>query len=287
MEEKVNLIISYHKNMVHTERINQVKITPVVSSTTDPSKIKGYDMFPLLYCNVFLAARKKSGKSSVIANILQKCIDKTTKVYFFCATHEKDDTYKAIKDNLEKRKIFSEFHTSLGNKGENLARLIEDLQKVQPEDESDSDDEPPQSVIKFNDDEIRINIKRKKPKKLAPKVVVIFDDIGDQLRNKYVSQLLKTNRHYKAKILVSSQHYFDIEPSARRQIDYFLVFKGINEEKLIELYKAADLNVSEKEFLDMYDYATKERYNFMYVSVTDCDYRKNFSERFRICEEKE
>ena len=42
----------------------------------------------------------------------------------------------------------------------------------------------------------------RKQKKFSPEYVFIFDDLGNDLRNRSITQLLKTSRHYKAKVIV-------------------------------------------------------------------------------------
>jgi hypothetical protein len=49
--------------------------------------------------------------------------------------------------------------------------------------------------------------------------------------------LLKWNRHYKAKVIISSQWLHDLLPESRKQIDLFLIFKGFPAKKLAEIYK--------------------------------------------------
>ncbi len=40
-----------------------------------------------------------------------------------------------------------------------------------------------------------IERKERKPKRLAPEYVFIFDDLGADLRDKSITQLFKTSRH--------------------------------------------------------------------------------------------
>ena len=93
--------------------------------------------------------------------------------------------------------------------------------------------------------------------------------------------MLKTNRHYKSKCIISSQYVNDLVPMARRQIDYYLLFGGINEQKLKEIYMNADLNISEDHYIKLYLDATNEKYNFFYID-TNGEYRRNFNQKYLI-----
>eukprot|EP00732_Lithocolla_globosa_P006020 Lithocolla_globosa_v1_NODE_6679_length_1051_cov_377.237186.p1 type:complete len:250 gc:universal NODE_6679_length_1051_cov_377.237186:273-1022(+) len=210
----------------------------------------------LFFINIFLCAKKRSGKTSVISHILKKCIDKKTRVVVFCPTADKDPTWQAIQESLEKRKIQNEFHTSLGPRGIILDNLIDELQQEKLDSDTEDDEDEPEKIIEFGDNQISVRIRKYKPKKISPKIVIICDDVGGELRSKSVSRLLKIHRHLRSKVILSSQYFNDIDPAARRQLDYFLIFQGINLQKLEEMHRQADLDVSFEKFTQMYKQAT-------------------------------
>ena len=54
------------------------------------------------------------------------------------------------------------------------------------------------------------------PKKpVAPECIFIFDDMSAELRKEDINCLLKKHRHYKCKIILSSQSTTDLNPSSR------------------------------------------------------------------------
>jgi hypothetical protein len=121
--------------------------------------------------------------------------------------------------------------------------------------------------------------KRKPPKYRAPKFIFCFDDIGDELQYPSVTTLMKKNRHFKCKLLIASQNFNDLALQARKQLDYFLVWKGFgsSKAKLEEIYRNLDLSVSFPTFVGLYRFATKEKYCWLYVDVVYSLFRKNFS----------
>ena len=77
---------------------------------------------------------------------------------------------------------------------------------------------------------------------------------------------------------ISSQWPNDMVPQSIKQLDYMLVFKGINSEKLEHIHKLLDLSISFEKFEELYNYATgTDKWSFLYVSARDQKYRKNFN----------
>jgi len=264
------------------KKINTVKISlpENVNTNFDVKKVRGGNMFPEPYCNIFICAKKKSGKSTVIYNIINKCIDTDTKVYIFCSTVSKDASWIATTKYLDKKEIFYEKHQSLKDEdGKDILKdIIKDLQKEDDEDEEEEIKVKKKHIKTEADDE---EDKPKKKRKLACENLFIFDDISSEIKsNKTIFSLLKQNRHYKSKVIISSQYIHDIPPQARLQTDYFLVFQGINVEKLDIIYKDADVNITFEEFVELYMKATEDKYNFLYIDVRNSTFRKNFNQEF-------
>ena len=110
----------------------------------------------------------------------------------------------------------------------------------------------------------------------------MLDDLGDRLRNSAVDTLLKTNFHYKAKVIISSQHLNDLKPEARKQLDFVLIFGGNSKEKLMTLHQDIDLSIPFEVFYGLYRDATQERYHFLYVD-TRCEvFRKDFNYQYKL-----
>jgi len=273
--------------MFNTKKINNKIVKPIPVTSIDKEKIKGYDLFPNIYANIFICAKKKSGKTSLIAKIIRECIDKDTRVFVFCPTHNKDESYKKIKMMLDKKEVRNFFFDSIVDEEgvDNLNLVIEELTK-EP-DQSDEEEETENEgvnleelIINYDDpNKIRVKIKKKKPSKIAQKVLIIFDDISTELKNRNVAKLLKTNRHFKSKVIISSQYLHDVEPGSRRQIDYWILFGGHDENKLELIHQNASLSQDFNTFKNIYDFATTKKYDFLYVDTNNNEYRRNFNEK--------
>jgi hypothetical protein len=119
--------------------------------------------------------------------------------------------------------------------------------------------------------------KEYKPKKLAPENIFVFDDISNELKNPALLALCKKSRHFKASVYISSQFIHDLLPQTLKQLSYFICFRSMTREKLEHIYKMLDLSVDLEKFYDLYDYATKDPYCFLYVDMKNQTYRKNFN----------
>ena len=271
---------------MNVKKINNVEIKPIQVEKVEKKDILGSELFDEIYANIFICAKKKSGKSTVIYNIIKKCCDKRTKVIVFCSTYLKDANWKEIQTYLEKKEIENEFYLSIYDEKKNvLQELVDTMQTEEEEEEiikAQEEEEQEDRVILINDSEIRVSVKKRKPKKLSQRYMIIFDDLSQDLKDPSVSHLLKKNRHMKSKIIISSQYLNDIPPMSRRQIDVYLIFSGLNLEKLQEIYKNADLDLSFERFIDLYHDATSEKYQFFYVDASNCNYRRCFNYQYII-----
>ena len=165
----------------------------------------------------------------------------------------------------------------------NVDLLQEQLDELQnPFDDYEMDDN---KKIIF-DDGIE-ETKEKKSKFLEPEYIFVFDDLSTELQSKSVVSLLKKNRHFKCKTIISSQYLNDLRPESRKQIDLWLIFKGLKEDKLQEIFRDADPDVSFDVFMQLYKNATKEKYSFFYVDCRNSIYRRNFSDQYDIKEIEE
>ena len=241
----------------------------------DTRPVKGWKLFPEMNANIFLCAKKKSGKTSTIYKILQKCCGKDTKIIVFCATLHKDKSWIAIREWAEERGLVFVGHESIkDDEGvDQLQLLINELQaKVDDtEDEksifdSDSEDEEP----------------KRKPKYQSPEYIFILDDLSTELKSNSIPRLLKVNRHFLSKTIISSQWLNDLHPMSRKQQDYLILFRGHPEKKLVEIHRDANISIPIEEFWKVYKFATEKPFSFLYVDCTTGEFRRNFTDMIEL-----
>ena len=90
---------------MQTKQLNAIEIKPVKVPKQKKKDILGYEMFPVQYSNIFITARKNSGKSNLVYRIVENCTNRYTKVLIFAATVNKDPVYKKMIKMLSKRNI--------------------------------------------------------------------------------------------------------------------------------------------------------------------------------------
>lgn len=296
-----------------TVKVSNKKIS-VVKTTKEQLQPKGSDWFSTLYPNIWLVGKKKSGKTSVIANILEHCCDKKTVFIFVVATIDKDDTWIQISKKWRKKGAEVLAYTSFKDpeEGNIIENFVEEQLKeaADEEEEKEAEEKEKEQVGKgkfdcpmiyctangktneqlFYEKQKKVAMKEEKKAKTLPKIgrgvkkvspdfCFVFDDQTDLTRDKSLSQLLKKNRHFKLMTIISSQDVSDLKPDARKQMDYVLLFPRIDIDKLEKVRDNMGLPISFDKFSEIYHDATNKPYNFLYVSRDD-EFRHNFTHKY-------
>lgn len=274
-------------------------------------EVKGKELICEPYPNIFICAHKESGKTVTLFNILKSCIDQDTEVIFFVSTLYNDPSYKEIIRYLDKKQIPHQDFTSLKendiNYLGNFINFLKNEAKQREEEEKRkehelNDDEHKMklselkqrhkeyqhiynvNLLEFAEDEDTVTLKLKRKKKyLTPKYFIIFDDISAEIKtNPQLPFLLKMNRHFQSKVIISTQYVTDVPPSGRSNFNIYILFSGHNLEKLKDIYESSDPRIEFDEFVRLYHHATKEPYNFLYIDKNKGKYRKNFDLEYKL-----
>ena len=265
---------------LHKLNDTEVKEIPNFSGgEKDAREVKGKNVFQNPFCNVFLCAKKASGKSTVIFKIIKECTTRETRCFLFCSTIYKDDSWIQIRKYLDLKKIEYECFTSIVEEGvDQLKKIMDQLDYESKEAELNKDvPKPKKNKILLcdcdsDDEEVKFKSKYKSPQNMF-----IFDDLSSQLQSESICALVKKNRHYKSCCLFSSQWVTDLKPSARLQIDYCLLFRAINQDKLKSIYKELDVSIPFETFIKIYEFATEKPYSFLYIDTNNGTFRRNFN----------
>jgi len=273
--------------MIKTKKVNNVKVKAIPSvKQMDRTKICGGDLFDL-YCNIAIIGKKKSGKTSLIREILKRCTNRLTTVIIFSNTIYNDSSWVYICDELERQGIPLVKHTNLydDETKENLldayvALFRSNAKEEEEQKKSKHKEKKPAKYIILDED--KHETKPKLPKKIAPDYIFVFDDFGGELQDRSLSHLLKQHRHYKTKIIISTQYYNDIPNSGRSQVDYWCLYPKISIEKIDQLHHDLGLSIDQDLFKKIYLDSTKEKYNFLFIDRVNDRYYHNFNEEYQI-----
>lgn len=243
------------------ERINNIKVNPVESVEKYKRKkgrksVVGYEFFQEPFCNIFICAKKNSGKTTLIFNMIQHLLISKSEqvVYFFVGTISKDLIYEKIIDMLKYNEIEYHCYDSIID-DERINILDAVLDNIKEVDKENFD---------------------------YPENIFIFDDISFDLDNKSVSKLVKSNRHYKSKVILSSQYITDLTTSSRLNLDYVIVFRNISKDNLKVLHKSINVQQDYDEFYKIYKTAIDyDKHSFLYIDLARQEYRINFDLKFK------
>ena len=278
--------------MVVQEEINDVEIKPVKLPKTNTGPVAAADLFSEPYGNIFLLARKKSGKTTVASHILDEAAGPDTHVWLFGSTVNKDPTYQQIKKMLNKKKI--EVHSFVSTFDGKRDILKEILGTMAGPNDSNTNKKGSGRLMRIHapgtkygsgkdDDEDEDDKPMKQSKKLLyPENIFVFDDLSTELRKPTIAKLLKSNRHYNAKVILIGHALTDMLPESRKQIDYLLLFPGQSDDKLEEIYSNLSVSIPFEEFKELYDFATSERFNFLYIDTVNDTFRHNFNTEISV-----
>ena len=289
--------------MLRIRQINdiKVKVPKNLSQYKDMRPPKNANMFPEPNPNVFIVAKKNSGKTVALFNIMKNTIGRNTIVIFFVSTINSDGTYLAMKEWLDKKDIEHRDYTDIIDEEgvDNLKVLADSFKQMAEEREEKRMEQKMKGKGKkrkftcledvkngFYDDEEEDDEPVDRLPYQTPDYFIVYDDISEQLKHKSLPTLLKKNRHIKVTQIISTQYFYDLDKSARRQCDYILVFKGLSEDKLKEVFDLSNTSLTFDIFYKLYKRITKPAHSFLYI---DCHGNKNkFRQNFdKLVEYKE
>lgn len=138
--------------MISLKKINTQKVNKIPIPDEDTRPIKGHDICEEVFANIFLCAKKKSGKTSALFKILKECVVKKTIIVIFCSTAYKDECWIQIRKYFTNKDMDIRVYTSIFEDGEDqLSNLIEDLKQEAKDEEDKANEEPEDEVDKCDD----------------------------------------------------------------------------------------------------------------------------------------
>jgi hypothetical protein len=107
--------------------------------------------------------------------------------------------------------------------------------------------------------------------------LVVIDDCLPLKRGSYLTYLCTRYRHYKLSIIITSQDFRSVSNIIRANASGYILYKTANKKEFIKLQDEFESIVSE--FDKLYDYATNELYNFLFLNLRNLDVYHNFTEK--------
>jgi len=130
-------------------KISDTVVKPIKTGKEKDTRLpKGYKMFQEPLPNIGIIAKKKSGKTNVVVNIVKECADKDTHVFVLASTANKDPLFLALKKWCKKHEIPYSAQTEIkstdenGKKSDFFENFMREMGEAdEEEDETESEDE--------------------------------------------------------------------------------------------------------------------------------------------------
>ena len=109
-------------------------------------------------------------------------------------------------------------------------------------------------------------------REIVTRGLIILDDIVGELhfKNDFFTNLFSMHRHYGISIILISQTIIDIPPKLRSLVTFGCVYKFISEQDLDKIHACfGSLCKTKKEFLELYNKFTDDKYKFFCFTKTD------------------
>jgi len=87
--------------------------------------------------------------------------------------------------------------------------------------------------------------------------------------NSFLNKIVCRSRHINTNFIILIQHIYQLPRVVRNQL-------------LKEIAKENSNNLTEDDFIELFEYATEKPYDFFYCDFSNNEYRKNFNEKINI-----
>lgn len=257
--------------------------------------VYGRNLISQLYAAVNIVGNVGSGKTRLVWNILKGCCGPESSVFIFSTTAHNDKSWDGIKAWLEDSDIRFSISTTLDEDGSKCIDMITERQVRQSIIDKKKleifnlqklghyrDPSLPFCGAMFKDPDYEF---RRPPKErdflptidpfllsvngvmeeYAPIIIILDDMSKDQLNDSSVQNLIKRYRHFKCKVILSSQYAVDTSPTIRENTACWFVFGGLPNRKLQIIYDAIGSSIDLDEFVARYREATAERHSYLRI----------------------
>jgi len=246
----------------------------------DPKDVHGGEICPIPYCNTFFVAKTGGGKTSALGHML-KCCAGNALIVAFVPTIEEDGAWiklrKKLKKNGNKLIVFSSIEEEVDededfpNPSDDEGEVIESKKpKKVVKSKIKKVDRLKELILHFRNNPTQKHSMYKG--KICPRVIVIMDDMPEQLKHPTVAQFMKTVRHMKSKFIVSTQGVHDMLPQQLVQVRQWLLFRGLQPEKIEKIRKDAGIPIDHDVLWKIYSHATRKPFSFLMIIINGCDF---------------
>jgi GTPase SAR1 family protein len=220
-----------------------------------PSSIK-YNVKQPLYKNIpkcpfrmLLLGPSNCGKSSLISALITQYYDKCfDRIYIWSPSINVDNTFIHVKKYIEKNEL----------KREDEEIYFEDYQ--------------PDDLIRVVElQKLIIETQKARREKDLYSILIVIDDFANSpefiRKNKLLHDLFTRGRHFCISTIISVQYYKCLSPIIRTNLSGLVVFRLRNVLDLENFTEEVAGILDKKTLIKIYNLATEEKYNFLYINI--------------------
>lgn len=244
------------------------------------------------YFRLNVSASSGSGKTNAIINLFEKMYPKLDKSFVISASIFNDPKQQNTFMERDNVMVFTEPSVSL------LEDIIDEVKRINEEhkkylkvkkvfdkwrkaDFDESKLKGDELIMLYNCDFDPNKMEYNKETK--PNMLLFMDDLQglDILKHKVFENLTIKSRHHSLNIIITTQTFRGISNVWRRNSSAHMIFKTNDLNQIKTIYdEISGLFKDYDEFLDLYNYATADKFNFLYIDTMDTEngIRKNFDE---------
>ena len=229
--------------------------------------------FPRLPAQVALIGCRRSGKTTLVANLLTKFWLKPSPfaggavsspfdyVFVFSPTSSQDPLFKY----LDEHPLFN----SKSEDGEDIKRIA--------------------FYQSFGDDERKL-LEGLLNRKDNLSVCVFIDDFSTDkkiMTDPSIISLYTRGRHTNITAIINSQYYYSVPTAIRANLSGVIIYRLMsNRELSLIKYELSTPKIHDDLFDEVYDEATKEEHSFLYINLAKQKFYQNFEYELTTEEEK-
>jgi len=237
---------------MNIKRVSNIKIQPLTKQKTGKNLGIPYPLPDISVRNFIMGVLGPTGssKTTLYANMIRKHYFEIFNKIYFCSPNVTDDgkVYDKSLDAIE----FSDERVFQTINNEVADYIKQDIE---------GDDE-------FEKDDFR--------------ALLIIDDLANELksiRHTHLTKLILKSRHLHLSIIMISHKFTYFQRIHRTNFTHFIMYRSKSKNEIKSIYDDI-IDLPEEKFKQFYEYATAEKYNFLYVICNSNPqiYFKNFEE---------